>query len=70
MNEIFNEDLTREELIDLIRKNILLSGGMTIAMYNAIINHPNGNNIKIDPSTTSSIKELAETAKILSEFLK
>lgn len=69
MNEIFNEDLSREELVDIIRKNILLSGGMTTAIYDAIMNHPMGN-IKIDPSTTSSIKELAETAKILSEFLK
>ena len=69
MNEIFNEDLTREELADIIRKNILLAGGMTIAMYNVVENHPRGN-IKIDFSTTSAIKELAETAKILSEFLK
>ena len=68
MNEIFNEDLTREELIDLIRKNILLSGGMTIAMYDVVENPPSGN-IKMDPSITSVIKELAETAKILSEFL-
>lgn len=70
MDEIFNEELTREELIDLIRKNILLSGGMTIAMYNVIENHPNGRNIKIDPSTSATIKNFAETAKILSEFLK
>ena len=69
MNEIFNEDLSREELIDIIRKNILLSGGMTIAIYNVVENHPSGN-IKIDSSTTSAIKEFAETAKILSEFLK
>ena len=70
MNEIFNEDLTREELIDIIRKNILLSGGMTTAMYNAVENHPGGRNIKIDLSTSGSIKNFAETAKILSEFLK
>ena len=69
MNEIFNEDLSREELVGIIRKNILLSGGMTTAIYDAIMNHPEGT-VKLDSDTTSNIRNFAETAKVLMEFLK